>query len=61
MRLRKVIDNHLVIERLTRSDFSKEMGWSPSQVSRWLNGGKHGNLSGQHLSELLRWLLEDEE
>ena len=57
MRLRKVIDNYLVIERVSRLDFSKGMGWSPSQVSRWLNGKE---LSAQHLSELIRWLLEDE-
>ena len=58
MRLRKVIENHLVLERQSRVDFSKEMGWSPSLTSRWLNGKE---LSAQHLSKLLRWLLEDEE
>lgn len=58
MRLRKVIDNYLVLQRLSRSDFSREMGWSKGTVSRWLNGGK---LDSQHLSELIRWLLEDEE
>ena len=56
MRLRKVIDNHLVLERMSRKEFSREMGCSPSQMSRWLNGD--GNIGALTLANLLRWLLE---
>ena len=58
MRLRKVIDDHLIMQRKSRSDFAKEIGMSKQAVGRWLNGSMH--VSGEHLASLMVYLLSDE-
>ena len=58
MRLRKVINNHLVIERMDRKELAEQLGWNQSTMTRWLNG--KGGLSSDHLAKLIRWLLEEE-
>ena len=58
MKLAKVIDSYLILERKTRVEFADELGIPSSTVSRWLNGGVP---SGPNLAAVIAWLLEEEE
>ena len=58
MRLRKIIDDHLTMNRRSRTEWSEEVGMSKQTGGRWLNG--RADLSGQNFKALLLWLLEEE-
>ena len=58
MRLTKVIDDHLRMERKTRTQFAEELGVSKNVMSRFLRGQPvHGNT----FSKVMIWLLEQDE
>ena len=57
MRLRKVLENHLLLARKQQKDFAQEIGWPESSLSRFLNGK---SVSQEHLAKLICWLLTDE-
>ena len=57
MRLRKVLENHLLLTRKQQMDFAQEIGWPESSLSRFLNGK---SVSQEHLAKLICWLLTDE-
>lgn len=55
MRLSKVLRQYMWAEKLTLRPLAKELGMSAATLNRFLNGGE---LSGEHLASLLRWLLD---
>ena len=57
MRLRKVLENHLLLDRKNQRDFADEIGWSHSSLSRFLNGK---SVSQEYLAKLICWLLTEE-
>ena len=57
MRLRKVLENHLLLARKQQKDFAQEIGWTESCLSRFLKGK---SVSQEHLAKLLCWLLTEE-
>ena len=59
MRLRKIIDDHLTMNRISRTDWSESVGMSKQTGGRWLNG--KADLNGENFKQLLLWLLEDED
>ena len=54
MRLKTVIDNHLTMTRTKPADFAREIGWSQSKVTRWLNGS---DVTATDMANLISWLL----
>lgn len=59
MNLKQVIDDHLVMSRKDRAEFAKHVGLSGPRFSRWLNGT--GDMSADHMGNLVRWLLKTED
>ena len=57
MRLRNVLENHLLLARKQQKDFAQEIGWTESSLSRFLNGK---SVSQEHLAKLICWLFTDE-
>ena len=58
MRVQRVIDDHLAMNRVSRKDFAEAVGLSPSSASKWLS--EQQDLSGQGMVKVMRWLFSNE-
>lgn len=56
LRLARVVDDYLLLNRIQRKDFAADTGLSASVVTRWLNGRA---ISEENLAAVLRWLLDE--
>ncbi|KKM82313.1 hypothetical protein LCGC14_1320880 [marine sediment metagenome] len=60
MKLAKVLEKYLWAEKISQKDFAAQRGISASTLGRFLRGTHQ--LDGNHLAQLLIWLLgEDNE